>query len=69
MSPGKPSRTAYKVALNILTLGAKPDMADILPAGIVEATERLLVGSGAVSRSAIGLVCLLRLVSTWLLTG
>jgi len=53
MSPGKPSRTACKVALNILTLGAKPDMADILPAGIVEATERLLVGSGAVSRSAV----------------
>jgi len=44
----KPSRTAYKVALNIVTLGAKPGMDRILPPGIVPATEKLLVASGAV---------------------
>lgn len=38
------------MALNILTLGVKPDTAAVLPAGIVEATERLLLSSGAVSR-------------------
>ena len=42
-----PSRTAYKVALNILTLGAKPGMDEVLPRGIVDATERLLIASGA----------------------
>lgn len=42
----KPSRTAYKVAMNIVTLAAKPGMDDILPPGIVEATEKLLVASG-----------------------
>ena len=45
----KPSRTAYKVALNILTLGAKPEMAGILPPGIVDATAQLLIASGAAS--------------------
>jgi methyltransferase (TIGR00027 family) len=43
----RPSQTAYKVALNIITLGAKPGMEDVLPPGIVEATEALLVASGA----------------------
>ena len=36
-----------KVAMNLLTLGAKPGMDQILPPGIVEATEELLVASGA----------------------
>jgi len=49
MRKDKPSRTACKVALNIVTLGAKPGMADVLPPGIVEASMRLLVASGAVS--------------------
>jgi hypothetical protein len=40
MRKDKPSRTAYKVALNIVTLGAKPGMNKILPPGIVEATEK-----------------------------
>jgi hypothetical protein len=31
MNDLKPSKTAYKVALNILTLGEKPEMAGILP--------------------------------------
>ena len=48
MRKDKPSRTAYKVALNIVTLGAKPGMDKILPPGIAEATGELLVASGAV---------------------
>lgn len=48
MQKEKPSRTAYKVALNIVTLGAKPGMDRFLPSGIVEATEKLLFASGAV---------------------
>jgi len=47
MHKDKPSRTALKVALNTLTLAAKKGMDEILPAGLVEATETLLVGSGA----------------------
>ena len=47
MGKDKPSRTAYKVALNVVALGAKPGMAKVLPPGIVEATEKLLVASGA----------------------
>ncbi|MBC8440858.1 MAG: hypothetical protein H8D87_14410 [Deltaproteobacteria bacterium] len=45
MYKDKPSRTAYKVALNIVTLGAKPEMSRVLPPGIVQATEKLLVAS------------------------
>lgn len=48
MRQNRPSKTAYKVSLNIVTLGAKPGMDKILPPGIVEATERLLIASGAV---------------------
>lgn len=47
MDKEKPSKTAYKVALNILTLGVKPEMAEILPSGIVDTTEKLLIASGA----------------------
>jgi len=43
----KPSKTAYKVALNVVALGAKPGMDRILPPGIVQATETLLISSGA----------------------
>ncbi len=49
MRKDKPSRTALKVAMNLLTLAAKPGMERILPHGLVEATERLLVASGAAS--------------------
>ena len=48
-----PSRTARKVALNIVTLGAKPGMEVILPSGIVAATAELLVASGAVGETTI----------------
>jgi methyltransferase (TIGR00027 family) len=47
MRKEKPSRTAHKVAMNVVVLGANPKMAGILPPGTVEATERLLVASGA----------------------
>jgi methyltransferase (TIGR00027 family) len=47
MRKDKPSRTAYKVAIGIVTLSLKPGMAEILPPGIVQATEQLLVASGA----------------------
>ncbi len=47
MRKDKPSNTAYKVALNVLTLGAKPGMAAVLPPGIVDASEKLLIASGA----------------------
>ena len=53
MRRGKPSKTAYKVALNIITLGSKPGMDLILPPGIVEATERVLLASGAASERVI----------------
>lgn len=53
MRKEKPSRTAYKVALNILTLGSKPEMDEVLPTGIVDATERLLIASGAASATVV----------------
>lgn len=53
MYKGTPSNTARKVALNIVTLGAKPGMDRVLPAGIVNATADLLVASGAVSATAV----------------
>jgi methyltransferase (TIGR00027 family) len=53
MRKGKPSRTACKVALNIVTLGAKLGMDGILPPGIVEATERMLLASGAATERVV----------------
>ena len=53
MRKDKPSKTAYKVALNIVTLGAKPGMDKVLPPGIVEATERMLIASGAVAATMV----------------
>lgn len=46
MHKNKPSMTAYKVAMNILTLSAVPEMKLILPKGIIEVTEKLLIASG-----------------------
>lgn len=48
MLKGRPSRTALKVALVVVTLGAKPGTAALLPPGIVSATQALLAASGAV---------------------
>lgn len=53
MRKHKSSRTAYKVALNIITLGAKPGMDKVFPPGIVEATATLLVASGLVSATVV----------------
>ncbi|MGA1870159.1 MAG: hypothetical protein ACMUJM_16605 [bacterium] len=49
----KASTTAYKVALNGVTLGAKPGMDKVLPLGIVDATEKLLIASGAASATMV----------------
>lgn len=74
MNTEKPSRTARKVALNVLALGAHPGMDDVLPPGIVDATARLLVESGvagprvvrfARSRVAAGIY----LAFDWMLPG
>ncbi len=48
MRDNKPSRTALKVALVVVTLGAKPEMKQVLPPGIVQASQDLLVASGVV---------------------
>jgi methyltransferase (TIGR00027 family) len=53
MRRDRPSKTARKVALNIVTLGAKPGMEEVLPPGMVEATAKLLVASGAVGKAAV----------------
>jgi hypothetical protein len=53
MQKERPSKTARKVALNIVTLGAKRGMEEVLPPGIVDATAELLVESGAVGRRAV----------------
>jgi len=54
MSRDRPSSTARKVALNIISLGAKPGMEDVLPSGIVDATARLLVAAEVVGEGAVG---------------
>jgi len=53
MRKDKPSRTALKVALNIVTLGSKPGMEAVLPAGIVDATRRLLIAAGAAGKRTV----------------
>lgn len=74
MREGTPSKTARKVALNIVTLGEKPGMAEVLPPGIVEATAELLVASGAVSATAVRWSRSRRMVSVyeafdWMMRG
>ena len=74
MRKERPSRTAYKVALNILTLGQKPEMEEVLPDGIVDATERLLVASGAASATVVRLCRWSKMASLyeafdWMLPG
>ena len=53
MIKDKPSRTAYKVAMNIVTLGAKPGMDMVLPPDIVQTTKELLLVSGAAGAKTI----------------
>ena len=74
MRKGKPSRTALKVALNIVTLAAKPGMDKILPPGTVQATEKLLVASGAAGARTVRWAGSQRMVSVyeafdWMLPG
>lgn len=74
MRNDKPSRTAYKVAMNIITLGAKPGMEKVLPPGIIEATEKLLIASGAAREKTVRLARSRRMVSVyeafdWMLPG
>jgi methyltransferase (TIGR00027 family) len=74
MRNGKPSRTAYKVALNVVTLGVTPGMDTILPPGIVGATERLLLASGAASERVVRWSRSRRMIAVykwfdWLLPG
>ncbi len=74
MRKDKPSMTARKVALAIVTLGAKPGMNNVLPPGIVEATAEMLVASGAVSANTIRLARSRRIVAVyeafdWMLPG
>lgn len=74
MQTARPSWTARKVALNVITLGSRRGMETVLPPGIVDATADLLVVSGAVSRSAVRVarsrlaVCLY-LAFDWLMPG
>ncbi len=74
MRKERPSSTARKVALNIVTLGAKPGMDEVLPPGIVEATATLLVASGAVGATAVRWSRSRRMVSVyeafdWMMPG
>jgi methyltransferase (TIGR00027 family) len=74
MPKDKPSKTAYKVALSVVTLGAKPEMDGFLPRGIVEATEKLLVASGAAKARTVRWSRSQRMVSVyeafdWILPG
>ena len=62
----RPSKTARKVALNIVTLGAKPGMDEVLPADIVDATATLLVESGAVGATAVRWSRSRRMVSVYM---
>ena len=47
MKQGRISQTALKVAHNLVTLSAKDDWAQRLPAGLAEMSERLLQASGS----------------------
>jgi methyltransferase (TIGR00027 family) len=74
MRKDRPSRTALKVALNMVTLGSKPGLEAILPSGIVDATRKLLVASGATGERTVKWAQSKRAVSIyeafdWMLPG
>jgi len=74
MKQNKPSMTARKVALNVVTLGSAPGMGRILPHGIVDATARLLVASGAAGETTVRLARSPRMIAVyeafdWMLPG
>jgi len=53
MKRDKPSTTARKVALNVISLGTKSGMDEVLPTGSVDATVRLLVAADVVGEGAV----------------
>lgn len=65
MKTSKPSRTAYKVAIGLITLEAKPGMDAILPSGVVKATEKLLVASGVAREITVRLAASPRMVAVY----
>lgn len=70
----RPSRTAYKVAMGVVTLGAESGMKRVLPPGIVAATDRLLVASRAAPAWAVRWARSPKMVSVyeafdWMLPG
>ena len=74
MRKDKPSMTARKVALSIVTLGTDPVIAKVLPADLVDATAEMLVASGAVSPSVMRLARWRKMISIymafdWMLPG
>ena len=74
MRKGKPSRTAYKVAMSVVALGAKPGMEKVFPTGTVQATEKLLVASGVTGERIVRWSHSQRMVSVyeafdWMLPG
>lgn len=74
MRKDKPSRTALKVALAIVTLGAKPGMGTVLPPGIALASQDVLLASGAVGPRTIRWAATRQAVSVyeafdWMLPG
>lgn len=74
MRQSTPSHTAYKVALNIITLDAKPGMDQVIPGGVVAATAELLVKSGTASQRLVRWAKSQRMVSVyeafdWMLPG
>jgi len=74
MKKNKPSRTAAKVAFNLLTLSSKPGMEDLMPPGLIEATEQLLVASGVTGKRTIRWMQSQRMVAfyewfDWMLPG
>lgn len=74
MRKNKPSRTAYKVAMNILTLGTKPGMERYFPPGVLKATAELLVASGVAGKRLVQWACSKRMVAVyeafdWMLPG
>lgn len=56
MNKDRPSRTAYKVALNIITLSTIPGMDRVLPPGTAQASETLLIKSGVIGKKTAAFV-------------
>jgi methyltransferase (TIGR00027 family) len=65
MRKDKPSMTARKVALNIVTLGAKEGMDKVLPAGLVDSSAEMLIASGAVGPRTIRVARSPKMVSVY----